>query len=94
MRPLARLVSAGDGRRPRGRAAPPRQRKRRRGLCLSQPGRVAVGRRPAGPSSPSLALGPRRPKVAVGRLIRAGWPSSCRINGFQFILYYLKLEMV
>ena len=43
---------------------------------------------------PSLALGPHRPKAAVGQLIPAGRPSSSRINCFQFILYYLKIEMV
>jgi len=41
-----------------------------------------------------LPLGPRRPNVAVGQLTPAGWPSSSRINCFQFILYYLKIEMV
>ena len=43
---------------------------------------------------PSLALGPRRPKMAVGQLTPVGWSSSSRMNCFSFILYYLKFEMV
>ena len=62
MRSLARPAVAEDGRRPRGRAAPPRPRKRRRGLCLSQarPSQ-AVGRRPAG-----LSPLPRAQAVQAG----------------------------
>jgi hypothetical protein len=67
---------------------------RRRVLCLSRARPKGRGPTPCWAVSPFLTLRPRRPKVAVGQLIPAGWPSSSRMNCFQFILYYLKIEMV
>jgi len=60
-------------------AEPRRRASASAGMALPQPGRpgqVAVGRAPSQADSPSLALGPRRPVMAVGQFISAGRPSS------------------
>ena len=67
---------AGDGRRP---LAEPRRRASARpgkALCLGWPGRARPGVDALLGRLLSLALGPRRPVVAVGQLFPTGRPSN------------------
>jgi len=67
---------AGDGRRP---LAEPRRRASARpgkALCLGWPGRARPWADALLGHLPSLALGPRRPVVAVGQFVSTGWPSN------------------